>query len=176
MGQRIGFINEFRSKLIQQVSVKDQMKRKPMNKNQFMAFLRFKEGVNGLDTQEQQDSHWAKVLANPNTTILEGTGDSAVILVDKGRVLLGVRERTLLAQVSHGENLESAQDLEQAMARMATTGAAHGALSSSVFGQAGALFQPSSAHSHWGNNALGSSGLLLGGRSPADVGQPGRPP
>ena len=121
MDQRTGFINEFRVALIQTVKVQDAAKRKPMNKLQFIAWLRFKEGVRDLETYEAQDRYWTKVLASPNTTILEGSGESAVILVDKGRSIIGIRERNLMRQVSHGSNLESLKDAEDAMAQLATT-------------------------------------------------------
>ena len=81
--ERTNFINEFRSSLIQRGALQDVVKRAPMNKSQFMAHLRFKEGLKGHDTDEQQDKHWAKVLASPDTKVLSGQGDTAVILVDK---------------------------------------------------------------------------------------------
>ena len=65
-------------------------------------------------------------MASPNTTILEGKGESAVILVDKGRSIIGIRERNLMRQVSHGSNLESLKDAEDAMAQLATTNGPQG--------------------------------------------------
>ena len=126
MNERTGFINQFRIALIQSVKVRDEAKRKPMNKFQFIAWLRYKEGIRGLETIEAQDNLWNKVLASKNTAILEGSGESAVILVDKGRSIIGIRERNLMRQVSHGSNLESLKDAEDAMAQLATTNGPQG--------------------------------------------------
>ena len=126
LNERTGFINQFRIALIQSVKLQDAAKRKPMNKFQFIAWLRFKEGIRGLESYEAQDNLWNEVLASKNTTILEGSGESAVILVDKGRSIIGIRERNLMRQVSHGSNLESLKDAEDAMAQLATTNGPQG--------------------------------------------------
>ncbi len=42
--ERTDFINEFKTSLIQRVAVQDVVKRSPMNKSQFIAHLRYKEG------------------------------------------------------------------------------------------------------------------------------------
>ena len=122
MNERTGFINQFRIALMGQQAAK----RKPMSKFQFITWLRFKEGIRGLEIHEAQDNLWNKVLASKNTTILEGSGESAVILVDKGRSIIGIRERNLMRQVSHGSNLESLKDAEDAMAQLATTNGPQG--------------------------------------------------
>ena len=109
MNERTGFINQFRIALMgQQVA-----KRKPMNKFQFIAWLRYKEGIRGLEAIEAQDNLWNKVLASKNTAILEGSGESAVILVYKGFGLVG--------QVGRGSNLVYLKDAEDAMIQLATT-------------------------------------------------------
>ena len=61
--------------------------------------MRYQEGEDNLDRPEVQDKVWARVLASPDTTILEGHGDSAVILVSMGRVIQGIRERALSSEI-----------------------------------------------------------------------------
>ena len=134
---RRGFINQLTTIFTQKIALQDISKRKPMNKGQFIAHLRYKEGVLGLETEPAQDKHWSKVLASRDTTILSGQGDSAVILVDKGRVIHGLRERSFESNVRHQTALESQQEAEAAMAQVVGTGAGSGALSSAIFGSAG---------------------------------------
>ena len=137
-----------------------------------MAYLRYTEGEDGLNTLEAQGKWWAKVLASPDTTILEGEGESAVILVNTGRIIQGIRERSFESAVSRTTGLESQKEAEEAMVKLASIGAGSAALSSAVFGQAGAYFHPSAAHSHSSSSGIGPS-ALTGGEDPQPfAGQP----
>ena len=55
-------------------------------------------------------------MANPDTKILDGKGDSAVIVVDKGRTIQGLRERGLESWAERQLILESQKEAEEAMA------------------------------------------------------------
>ena len=96
--------------------------------------MRYTEGEDGLNTLEAQGKWWAKVLASPDTTILEGEGESAVILVNTGRIIQGIRERSFESAVSRTTGLESQKEAEEAMGKLASIGAGSAALSSAVFG------------------------------------------
>ena len=97
---RKNFINHLKVEITQKIAVRDIIERKPMGKKQFIAFLRFSEGEDNLDRQEGQDKAWAKVLTSPDTTILEGHGESAVILVSTGRSIQGIRERSYESSIT----------------------------------------------------------------------------
>ena len=58
---RTAGINQFRAVLHQKVGVQDAKKVKPMNKNQFIAFLRYKEGHPGIEKKEEQEKQWKEV-------------------------------------------------------------------------------------------------------------------
>ena len=165
MDTRRSSINQLTITLIQKVRVQDIANRELMNKKQFMAFLRYREGEDGLDTKEAQDREWAKVLSKPDTKVFDGQGETAIILVNTGRVIQGIRERSFEANLSRGSSLESQKEAEEAMAKIASTGAGSAALSSSVFGSAGAFFHPSAAHSHSSNSGAGPS-AVTGGEDP----------
>ena len=111
-----------------------------MRKHQSIVYLRYPEGEDGLGNNEAQDKRWAKVLASPDTTILEGHGESAVILVHTGHIIQGLRQRSLESAASRPTDLESQKQAEEAMVKMTSTGAGSAALT--ALGQAGAFFHP----------------------------------
>ena len=159
LANRKGCINQLTTYLMQRIAVEDNSKKKPMTKGQFIAHERFKEGVLGLETEAAMDQHWANVLAHPDTKILSGHGESAVILVDKGRTLVGKRERSLSTAINRSNTLESQLEADAAMAQLANTGAGSAVFSSAIFGSAAEYFHPGAAHSHGSNSGFGPSAI-----------------
>ena len=145
MGQRRAYNCCFQMMLEQRVALQELDKRKFLNKKAYMAFLKYKAGEQ-VDTQEQQDRWWQAALDSPDI-LKEGKGDNIEILVNAGRGIIGLRERALKTVVTSEYCLESAVQVDEALAKLSSTGVGVGALTGSAFGHAGAAFQPGAAAS-----------------------------
>jgi hypothetical protein len=148
--------------LRQSLSVQDSQKRKFLDKEGYMCYLKYKRNV-AVVSPEQEDQLWAAALADPDI-LKEGSGNTTTVLVHAGHTLKGIRERCLSADVSRAVGCDSEQAVQDSIAKMSALGAGQGALSGAIFGQASAAFRPGSAAS---SSGIDSISLSVFGQNPA---------
>ena len=121
-----------------------------MTKKQYIAFLRYKEGED-IRTPEDEKRWWSAAWSNPDITKNKEEG---TILVNKGTTLKAIRERALSQTVTRTQGLQSAQQVEEAMASMSAIGASTNAFQADAFGNLGAAFAPGAAAGSQGQPSL----------------------
>ena len=142
-GQRKGLVVNVLSFVSQWALVQQKDKRAYMDKDEYLAFLKYKKGKR-LDTPEQRDAAWQALVDNPDP-LRTGVGEGLKILVDKGSNLESIKGRTLGTQVNRTLGLESQAQVDTAMDTLAATGASANAFAGPAFGNLGDAMRPGMA-------------------------------
>jgi len=145
-GARSSFLGSWASQVTQAYRVGLERKQEAMNKKQFIAWLRYKQGED-VDTQEQKDMWWNKALASPGVTMICATKGQEVIIVESEVSLMTHTERTVKQAVIHSKGLENKEDTQSAMASCATVGTARASGYSGVFEGFAPSLKPGAAFS-----------------------------
>ena len=144
--------------LSQTATLANVQKRKFMNKGQYIAFLKYKEGRK--IPEDQEEAVWQAVLAIPDTLKSRGANGETLIWVDKGHQMQGIRGRTLETSVVRANNLTSQAEVNQAMASLGNTGIGAGVFSGPAFsGLGGEAFRPEAALGGSVGHALSQAAL-----------------
>lgn len=156
---RRNFICSLTVSFEQRLLLQEKQKRKLMTPSQYFAFLKYKEGVQ-VDTPEAKAAWWKAALDNPDVH-KEGTGDDTRILVNCGIIMAGIRERVMSTKVSHEKAIESAHQLQQGLAKMASVGTGVTALSGSAMGPLSDAFRTGAAVCTSSDEAMPTSSWAL---------------
>ena len=159
--QRAAAFSTFLStQLSQTAEIQGKAKRQWMTQNEFIAFLKYKKGEEGLDNPEDKQRAWKAALDNPDV-LRKGSGDSQIIFVDKGTTWAAIRSRAMTTSVNRLTNLESQKEVEDAMAQVAQTGVTAGAFSGGAFKGIGDMFRPEVAAASSSSSGPDSGQLAL---------------